>query len=152
MSDVEIRHADPKEGFDHSEPASGSIVAFAIGSLVLLVLTIIAVQVYFNKIWTEAVYEKVLAPPSEQLKALHYREDWYLTHYSYTDKKTGVVRIPLDQAMAKFTQEAAAGKLFYPGKEYVPKKEEPAAPATPGAAPGTPPAAPVAGQAPAPVK
>jgi hypothetical protein len=143
MSDVEIRHADPKEGFDHSEPSSGSIAAFAIGCLVLLVLTIVALQVYFNKIWSEAVYEKVLAPPSEQLKALHYREDWYLTHYSYTDKKSGVVRIPLNQAMEKFAQEAAAGKLFYPAKEYVPKKEEPAAPATPGAAPA-------AGQAPAP--
>jgi hypothetical protein len=143
MSDVEIRHADPKEGFDHTEPSSGSIAAFAIGCLILLVLTIVALQVYFNKIWNEAVYEKVLAPPSEELKTLHYREDWYLTHYSYTDKKTGVVRIPLDQAMEKFAAEAAAGKLFYPAKEYVPKKEEPSP-----AAPGTPGAAPAAGQAP----
>jgi len=138
--DVEIRHADPREGFDHREPSSGAIAIFAVGSLVLLVLTIAALQVYFNKIWNDAVYEKVLAPPSEELKALHYREDWYLTNYSYTDKKTGVVRIPLDQAMQKFAQEAAAGKLFYPAKEYVPKKEEPA-PAAPGAAPA-------AGQAP----
>jgi hypothetical protein len=147
--DVEIRHADPREGFDHTEPSSGSIAAFAIGCLILLVLTIVALQVYFNKIWDEAVYEKVLAPPSEELKALHYREDWYLSHYSFTDKKGGVVRIPLDQAMEKFASEAAAGKLFYPAKEYVPKKEEPA-PAAPGAAPaaGAPPAAPV----PAPAK
>ena len=141
MSDVEIRHADPKEGFDHTEPSSGSIAAFAIGCLILLVLTIVALQVYFNKIWNEAVYEKVLAPPSEELKALHYREDWYLTHYSFTDKKGGVVRIPLDQAMEKYAAEAAAGKLFYPAKEYVPKKEEPAPGATPAPAAGQPAAA-----------
>lgn len=123
--DHEIRHADPREGFDHTEPKSGAIVAFAIGSVLLLVLTIFALEQYFNKIWDEAVYEKVLAPPSEQLKALHYREDWFLTHYSFTDKKTGVVRIPLDKALDAFVKEAAEGKLFYPAKNTLPKKEEP---------------------------
>lgn len=125
MSDTEIRHADPKEGFDHQEPQSGPIVAYAIGCVLLLVLTIFALQQYFNKIWDEAVYEKVLAPPSELLKQLHYREDWYLSHYSFTDKKTGVVRIPLNEAMDKFVQEAQEGKLFYPAKNTLPKKEEP---------------------------
>jgi len=140
MSEDNIRHASSTEGYDHSELAPGAIVAFAIGSVVLLVLTIVAVEVYFNKVWNEAVYEKVLAPPSEQLKQLHYREDWYLTHYMYADKKTGVVRIPLNRAMNLFAQEASEGKLFYPAKSYVPKKEEPA-PAAPGQASGQPPAA-----------
>src|SRR5215470_6498390 len=124
MSEQEIRHATAEEGFDRSEPKVGAIAGFAVGSVILLVITIVALQGYFNKIWDEAVYEKVLAPPSEQLKDLHYREDWFLTHYSFTDKKTGVVRIPLDQAMQKFAAEAAQGKLFYPAKNYVPKKEE----------------------------
>lgn len=131
MSEDHLRHAEASEGFDHSDLQPGAIVAFAVGSVILLILTIVAVEVYFNKVWDEAVYEKVLAPPSEQLKALHYREDWYLTHYMYADKKTGVVRIPLDRAMTLFAQEAAEGKLFYPAKSYIPKKEEPA-PATPG--------------------
>ncbi len=94
MSDQEIRHADAREGFDDTEPRAGAIAAFAIGSVALLILTIVALEVYFNHIWEEAVYEKVLAPPSEQLNALHSREDWFLTHYSYADKKNGVVRIP----------------------------------------------------------
>lgn len=132
MSDHEIRHADPREGFDHTEPKAGAIAGFAIGSVILLIVTILALQSYFYHIWDEAVYEKILAPPSEELKALHYREDWYLTHYSYTDKKTGVVRIPLDRAIDLFAQEAASGKLFYPAKDAAPKKEEPAA--APGAA------------------
>ena len=57
--------------------------AFAIGSVILLVLTIVALQAYFEQIWNEAVYEKVLAPPSEQLSELRKREDWNLTHYGY---------------------------------------------------------------------
>jgi stringent starvation protein B len=139
MSEQEIRHANPEEGFDRTEPKVPAIALFAIGSVLLLVLTIVALTVYFNKIWDEAVYDKVLAPPSEQLKELHWREDWYLTHYSFTDKKSGVVRIPLDQAMQKFAAEAGQGKLFYPAKSYVPKKEEPVAPAAAGA-PAAPPA------------
>jgi len=129
MSEKEIRHADPREGFDDTDPKSTSIVAFAIGCIILLALTIFALKQYFNKIWDEAVYEKVLAPPSEQLKQLHYREDWYLSHYSFTDKKNGVVRIPVDKAMDLFVQEAAQGKLFYPAKNTLPKKEEDQAPA-----------------------
>jgi hypothetical protein len=137
MSEDQIRHADPREGFDHTEPSSGAIAMFAIGSVILLVLTIVALTMYFNHIWDEAVYEKILAPPSEELKALHYREDWQLTHYQYVDKKTGVVRIPLDRAMELFTQEAAQGKVFYPTKNTVPKPEEPVPP-VPGAAPPSP--------------
>jgi hypothetical protein len=137
MSEDHIRHASPTEGFDHTEPKAGAIAAFAIGSVALLIITIVALQVYFNKIWEEAVYEKVLVPPSETLQALHQREDWFLTHYSYADKKNGVVRIPLDRAMDLFAQEAASGKLFYPAKNTLPKKEEPA-PAAPAAAAATP--------------
>jgi hypothetical protein len=143
----EIRHADPKEGFDRQEPQAGAIAGFAIGSVVLLIITIVALQAYFDKIWAEAVYEKVLAPPSEQLLQLHNREDWNLTHYGYSDKASGTVRIPVDRAMELFKQEASSGKLFYPAKNTVPKKEEPAA-VVPEAAPGAPPAA----AAPAPEK
>jgi hypothetical protein len=140
MSDQEIRHAQATEGFDHTEPKAGAIAAFGIGSVILLIVTILALQAYFNKIWQEAVYEKVLVPPSEQLQDLHRREDWFLTHYSWADKKNGQVRIPLDRAMELFAQEAASGKLFYPAKDYVPKKEEPAAPAGASGAPAAAPA------------
>jgi hypothetical protein len=129
LSEQEVHRGNPKDGFDHSEPKSGAIALFAIGSLILLVVTIAALQSYFEKIWQDAVYEKVLAPPSEELIQLHQREDWALTHYGYVDSKAGVVRIPLDRATELFMQEAAAGKLFYPAKATAPKKEEPAAPA-----------------------
>jgi hypothetical protein len=130
MSDVEIRHASAKEGFDHTEPQSGAIVGFAIGSVILLIITILALQSYFNHIWEEAVYEKVLAPQSQQLLDLRSREDWNLTHYGYSDKASGTVRVPVDRAAELFKEEVKAGKLFYPAKNTVPKKEEPA-PAAP---------------------
>jgi hypothetical protein len=128
--------ADPREGFDRQEPSAGAIAGFAIGSLILLVLTIGAIQQYFDHIWGEAVYEKILAPPSEQLKEVRGRDDWNLTHYMYLDKASGQVRIPLDRAMELNLQDAAAGKTFYPAKATVPKKEEPAVAAPAAGAPG----------------
>jgi hypothetical protein len=132
--------ADPREGFDRAEPSAGAIVTFAIGSLVLLVLTIVAIQQYFQHIWDQAVYEKILAPPSEQLRDVRGRDDWNLTHYMYMDKASGVVRIPVDRAMELNLQDAAAGKTFYPAKPTVPKKEEPAVVAPAPGAPATTPA------------
>jgi hypothetical protein len=145
----EVVLADPREGFDRQEPSGPAVAIFAVVSLVLLVLTILAIQQYFDHIWSEAVYEKVLAPPSEQLQEVRGRDDWNLTHYMYLDKATGQVRIPIDQAMQLNLQDAAAGKTFYPTKEYAPKVEPTAAPAagapaTPGGAPAVPPAAPAA--------
>jgi hypothetical protein len=136
VSEDHIRHASPQEGFDRSEPKAGAIAAFGIASVVALAITILALQSYFNKIWDEAVTEKILLPPSEQLRELRARDDWNLTHYMYggRDPKSGRVRIPVDKAMELFAEEAAAGKLFYPAKATMPKKEEPEA--TPGAAPG----------------
>jgi hypothetical protein len=144
----EIIPADPHEGFDRAEPSAGAITTFMVGSLILLVLTILAIQQYFDHIWNEAVYEKVLAPPSEQLREVRGRDDWNLTHYMYLDKASGQVRIPIEKAMELNLQDAAAGKTLYPAKAYVPKPEIPAAAAAPGAAPAagapaaTPPPAP----------
>jgi stringent starvation protein B len=136
MSEHEIRHADPREGFNRDEPRAKSILILAIVSVILLIVVIVGVSAYFQYIYQDAVFEKVLSAPGEQLKALRDRENAQLTQYSYTDKQKGLVRIPVDRAMELFAQEAAAGKLFYPAKSYVPKKEEPVA--TPGAPAGTP--------------
>ena len=63
----EVAHHDPREGFDHSEPAARKITMFVIISVITLVVTIGALQAYFDKIWNQAVYEKVLAVPGEEL-------------------------------------------------------------------------------------
>ena len=136
--DHPIVHHDPQEGFDHTEPNTPAIWLFTICSVVGLILVIVAVQGYFDQIWKEAVYERVLSVPSEQLQDVRNRDAWNLTHYMYgnLDKSTNRVRIPIDQAMQSFAAEAAAGKLFYPAKATAIKVEEPAAAAAPaGAAP-----------------
>ncbi len=146
-----IGHHDPREGFDKGEPNVKSIWAFTVVSIIVLVVTIVALQQYFVKIWSDAVSEKVLTAPDSQLQMVRGRDDWDLTHFMYLDKKAGQVRIPVDRATDLLLQEVAAGKPFYPGKPTVPKKEEPAAaaPAAPGA-PGAPAtAAPATSPAPA---
>jgi hypothetical protein len=138
MKEHEVRHADAREGFDHAEPKSGAILGLAIGAVISLAVIIGALSVYFNSVWQHAVYEQVLSVPSETLQEQRNREQWMLTHYGYSDKQKGLVRIPVDRAMELFAKEASEGKLFYPAKPTLPKPEEPAA--APGA-PATPPAA-----------
>jgi hypothetical protein len=147
--DHPLAHHDPKEGFDATEPNTPAIWLFTVGSIIGLVLVIVAVQGYFNQIYKDAVTERVLTVPSELLQDVRNRDAWNLNHYMYgdLDKASNRVRMPIDKAMQTFAAEAAAGKLFYPAKATAIKKEEPAAAATPaGATPaGTaPPAAPAA--------
>jgi hypothetical protein len=109
---------DPKEGFDHSDPEVRKIFIFTIVSLVVLVLVIVAISGYFEDLYSKAVYEKILAPPSEQLRDVRNRDAWNLSHYMYGDlnQNSGRVRIPLDKAMELNLQDAQAGKAFYPAK------------------------------------
>ncbi len=144
-----IEHHDPQEGFDHTEPNTPAIWLFTIVSILGLILVIVAVQGYFDEIWKEAVYDRVLSVPSELLQDVRNRDAWNLTHYMYgnLDKSTNRVRIPIDKAMQIFAAEAAAGKLFYPAKDTAIKVEQPDAAATPAGA--TPVAATPAGAKPA---
>jgi hypothetical protein len=141
--DHPIEHHNADEGFDRSEPDSHAIWAFTVGSVAVLILVIVAVQGYFEQIYKDAVYQRVLSVPSEQLQDVRNRDAWNLSHYMYGDlnKTSGRVRIPIDKAMQMFAEEASAGKLFYPAKATVPKKEEPATGAAPAGSAGTPPAA-----------
>ena len=121
-----VRH-DPKEGFDDTEPDSKSIFGFVIGSILLLVLVIGALQYYFDSVWKNMVQENVLSVPAPELGAQRNLEAWRMTHYEYTDKSKTTVRIPMDRARAMFMEEMKAGKAFYPGKPTEPKPETPAA-------------------------
>ena len=109
---------DPKEGFDHSDPEVAKIFIFTAVSLISLVLVIVAIQIYFEDLYSKAVYDKILSAPSEQLRDLRNRDAWNLTHYMYGDlnKNSGRVRIPLDKAMELNLQDAQAGKVFYAAK------------------------------------
>ncbi len=133
-----IEHHDPKEGFDPGEPEVGAIFMFTGGSVVLLILVIVAIAMWFNQDYQEAVYQKILAPPSGQLLDLRARDAWNMSHYMYGDlkKDSNRVRIPVDAAMDDFVKEAGAGKLFYPAKATAPKKDDYMVPQSPQAAMG----------------
>ena len=138
LYDHPIDHHKPEEGFDRTEPNSHAIWGFTVGSVAVLILVIFAVQGYFEQIYKDAVYQRVLSAPSEQLQDVRNRDAWNLSHYMYgdLDKTSKRVRVPIDKAMQMLAEEAAAGKTFYPGKPTVPKKEEPATPVA--AAPANP--------------
>jgi len=131
--DHEVAPHDPHEGFDHSEPAARKITFFVIVSVITLVVTILALQSYFDKIWNEAVYEKVLAVPGEELGDLRSVSNWRLNHYEYADPGKSRVRLPYERAKELFLAEQAAGKTFYPARPTEPKPEEPVVDAAPGA-------------------
>ena len=139
--DHEVARHDPKEGFDNSEPAARKITAFVVVSVVTLVVTILALQSYFEKVWNEAVYQKVLSVPGEEVGGLRSLEAWRLSHYEYADPSKTRVRIPFERAKELFLADQAAGKTFYPAKPTEPKPEEPATPGHPEPESGAPPQA-----------
>jgi|SRR5665213_1999597 len=130
--DHDVEHHNPREGFDHGEVAARKITLFVIISVVTLVVTIMALQSYFEKIWNEAVYDKVLSVPGEEVGGLRSLSNWRLSHYEYADPSKTRVRIPYERAKELFLAEEAGGKTFYPAKPTEPKPEEPATPAGPG--------------------
>ena len=120
-----VRH-DPKEGFDATEPDSRSIAFFVIVSVVALVVTMVALQGYFDKLWNQLTFDRILSAPSQELADQRNLEAWRLTHSEYADKSKTRVRIPLERAKELFLQDAAQGKTFYPAKPTEPKPETPA--------------------------
>jgi hypothetical protein len=117
-------HHEASEGFDHSDPQTPKIWLFTVASVITLIVVIGAIQQYFDKIWNDAVYEKVLVPASPELQEMRNRDAWALTHYGYEDEKKVQLRIPLERAQELFLKEAAEGKLFYPAKPTLPKKDD----------------------------
>jgi hypothetical protein len=123
---------DPQNpGFDPGEPNTKGLTIFIVLFLATLLLVIAATAVYFQFIHEGQQEQAVLARPSEELAALHAREDQQLKTYGYIDRKKGVVQIPLERAMELVAKEAAEGKVRYSTAPTPVKKEEPAAAAAP---------------------
>jgi hypothetical protein len=113
-------------GFDADEPNVRGVFLFMVVFVGMFIAVVVGVTYYYNYVYNQDEYQMVLAPPSQQLAALHAREDAELTHYSYVDKAKGQVRIPITRAMELLASEAAAGKLRYPQADQA-KNAEPAA-------------------------
>jgi hypothetical protein len=123
--DHELVKHDPKEGYDATEPEASRITMFVIVSVVTLVVVIVALQNYFEGVWTSAVTEKILTVAPPELKDQRALEAWRMTHYEYTTPEKKEVRIPLEKSREMVLQDAAQGKTFYPAKPTMPKPEAP---------------------------
>ncbi|HEY1204920.1 MAG: hypothetical protein ABSH46_07020 [Bryobacteraceae bacterium] len=95
-------------GFETSEPRSGAIALIGAATVILLVLIIFGVQAYYDHARDQQIFVKQLQPVSEDLKALHAREDADLNSYRYIDRAKGTVRLPINRAMDLVVEEAHA--------------------------------------------
>ena len=102
------------QGFDRSEPNVRLIAIFGAGTLVLLVVAVLALQYYYDRVLEEQVFVKVQEPVAQNLVDLRAREDEALHSYRYLDREKGTIRLPIERAMELLASEAAQGKLKYP--------------------------------------
>jgi hypothetical protein len=102
------------QGFDRSEPNVRFIAIFGAGTLVLLVVAVLALQFYYDRVLEEQVFVKVQEPVAQNLVDLRAREDEALHSYRYLDREKGSIRLPIERAMELLASEAALGKLKYP--------------------------------------
>jgi hypothetical protein len=100
-------------GYEESDVRVGFIAWSGVGIVVFLIVTILAVQVYFDSLKNEQEFVKLLEPVSEDYRNLRAREDAELYSYKYVDREKGTVRLPLQRSMELLITEAESGNLFY---------------------------------------
>jgi hypothetical protein len=106
----------PAAAFDTTEPKARVIAIFGISTIVILIVLILGVQAYVDRLEQQEIFVKQLEPVAPDLLALHAREDLDLNSYQYIDRAKGEVRLPIDRAMNLLANEYAEHKVFYPQK------------------------------------
>ncbi len=123
-------------------PRTTFLFVSVIGGVILTTVLVLGVYEYVSGALRDEVSRKQLQPEASALRLLRAEEQAKLTHYQWVDQKAGVVRIPVEKAMALVLAEwPSRPSGFGPGAPDL-TPAAPAAPAAPGAAPA--PAAPVA--------
>lgn len=100
-------------GYEETDARVGFIAWAGVAIIVFLIVTVLAIQAYFDSIKGREEFVKVLEPVSEDYKNLRAREDAELFSYKYLDREKGTVRLPIQRAMDLVVSEAKAGKPFY---------------------------------------
>ncbi|WP_437325436.1 hypothetical protein [Sorangium sp. So ce381] len=92
---------------DHDEaqaeadrPNNSLIFVIVIATLFSIVVTVLFVNEIFKSTMEHEISSKVLEPPNSALRGLRAMEQERLSRYQWADEKKGVVRIPVDQAVA----------------------------------------------------
>lgn len=93
-------------GYDRHDPNAPFIVLLGVGTIVFLIAAVFGVQYYYDRVYDQQVYIKVMEPESEALQELRARENEQLHSYQYIDREKGTVRIPVERAMELLVEEA----------------------------------------------
>ncbi|WP_437295454.1 hypothetical protein [Sorangium sp. So ce426] len=91
-------HAEAQAEVDR--PNNSLIFVIVIATLLSIVVTVLFVNEIFKATMEREISTKVLEPPSSGVRSLRAWEKERLSHYQWADEKKGVVRIPVDQAVA----------------------------------------------------
>ncbi|WP_437569061.1 hypothetical protein [Sorangium sp. So ce542] len=111
-------HAETEH--EHAEadrPPNSLIFVIVIATLLSLVVTVLFVNEVFKATMEREISSKVLEPPNSALRGLRAMEKERLSHYQWASEKDGIVRIPVDQAVAltmKAYQEGRVGSAAAP--------------------------------------
>ena len=135
MSDEHLHPVGPDNpGYDPAEPNSRGLVVFLILTVFILIGVFVGVSAFWDVAFEHQEQEVLLGKPSEDLAALHAREDLQLKTYGYINKDKGIVQIPIDRALELVAREAAEGKSKFPTVATPVKKDQPVAAAAPAPA------------------
>lgn len=118
MAEIAERVEDnPKTAFEKSDWPLGTIGLVLLGTLIFLVIAPFvligafprAVSNVSRALTVELPQPRLQTDPSEDLARFLVDEDRRLNTYYWIDKKTGIVHIPIEQAMRKLAEEGIDG-------------------------------------------
>jgi hypothetical protein len=87
------------------KPSSLLLIVAVTGALLLALLGAIALAEYAGFAMQDELARKVLTRPSPELAALRERELARVSLYQWVDRKQGIVRIPVDEALTLVLHE-----------------------------------------------
>jgi hypothetical protein len=115
---------NPKVDYERQDLNVRSVVIFAVGLLVVIIVSMILIAVILNTLNTRRAAVETSPPTAfptpvaplqpnpidqatsiEELDELRAREDAILNNYGWVDREAGVVRIPIERAMELVVEE-----------------------------------------------
>src|SRR5215470_14728268 len=119
-------------GYETRDASIPTLVKFAIGLFVLLVVALWAMRGLFNYFRVEQTLgppaspfaatrplpppPRLQAAPARDWRELHASEDRILNSYSWVDRQAGVVRIPISRAMDVLAERGLPARAIVPPK------------------------------------
>jgi len=104
--------------YDHTEPKGSLLFILAGVTVIVLLLTAVAIQFYYERVRESEIQDRVLAPENHQLRDLRATEDRELHSTGSVDKNTGKVRITIERSMQLVAQEAKENRVKWPTTPY----------------------------------